>query len=85
MARKNAYGKYILSAGEIGAYTVCPEAWRLNQLDEVEAEVSPRAKAGNRLHQEWAEGYEEAAYLNRHFRLIILLILLAISIYIFTH
>ena len=85
MARKNEYGKYILSAGEIGAYTVCPEAWRLNNVVKVTTQKSlERIERGNALHQEWAKNYDEAIYFTRHIRLIVSLVILTILIFLLT-
>lgn len=88
MARQTEYGKFIISAGEVGAYTVCPEAWRLANMERVPAVTSEgdhqhRVKKGNELHKEWAQNVDEAVYLTRHVRLVILLLFLAIAAYLF--
>lgn len=85
MARKNEYGKYILSAGEIGAFTVCPEAWRLGNVKKVQAKASrERIQRGNEMHKEWADNLNEAVVLKRSVRLMVLLILCAIIIFVLT-
>ena len=76
MAKKTPYGSYILSAGEIGAYVVCPEAWKLSYVDRVKPEKSERAVRGEKLHQEWADNVSESFYLSRLSRLIIMLLTL---------
>jgi hypothetical protein len=88
MARRNDYGKYILSAGEIGAYTVCPEAWRLAVVERVKTasandeKQQQRVQKGNELHREWAQNVDEAVYLTRHVKVIIALVLLCIAAFL---
>ena len=76
MARRTTDGKFILSAGEIGAYVVCPEAWRLTQVDRVKQKRSERSSTGEQLHKEWAETVDESFYLSRGVRIVVLLIIL---------
>jgi hypothetical protein len=80
MARKTEYGKYILSAGEIGAYTVCPEAWRLSSIEKVETIHSENHKKGRELHRKWAESVDEASYLKHNARLLVILLFLTLLI-----
>ena len=82
MARKTDYGKFILSAGEIGAYTVCPEAWRLRILEQVKARRAESSKEGQVMHHEWARTYEEVIYLGKKFRLLATLLVSAAVVYI---
>ena len=37
MPRKNEYGKYIFAAGEVSSFVICPEAWRLNYMEQIQA------------------------------------------------
>lgn len=76
MPRKNKDGKFILSAGEIGSYTVCPEAWRLSTLENVKTEHTENDRKGRELHKSWAEVIDEASYLKRRAQLLVLLLLL---------
>ena len=87
MARQTEYGKFILSAGEIGAYTVCPEAWRLANIERVKADNGvadhqDRVQKGNKLHKEWAQNVDEAVYLTKHVRVVLLLLLLGIALFV---
>jgi len=84
MARKTDYGKYILSAGEIGAYTVCPEAWRLGTVEKVKSIKPKSAAEGKTLHQDWADMYSEAAYFTKSIRIIVALLAAAIILYLVT-
>lgn len=83
MARRSSIGKYILSAGEIGAYTVCPEAWRLTAVSPVKtASDKGSSEAGQQLHQEWAAEYDEAVTLGRGIKIVIQLLMLAALVYL---
>lgn len=81
MAKKSATGKFIISAGEIGSYTVCPEAWRLKVLEGVERFAASSVVKGDKLHREWAKNYDEAAYLSRGLKVLLLMVVFAIVIY----
>ena len=83
MARQNEYGKFIISAGEIGAYTVCPEAWRLSNVEGVRTRSSKdRIKKGNEMHREWAQKYDDAVYFGRHVKLIVFLLIATVAIFL---
>lgn len=84
MARKTAEGRYILSAGEIGSFTVCPEAWRLKNLVKVRSSKSESILKGLSLHAEWAVQNDEVLFLAQAIRMILLLILLFILLYVFS-
>ena len=51
MPRQNEYGKFILSAGEISTYEVCPEAWRLSHVQKAgqNQETPKKSKEGTCL------------------------------------
>jgi len=79
MARENEFGKFIISAGEIGAYTVCPEAWRLGTVERLRKKGSvERVRQGKRLHEEWAKTYEESAYLSRQTKIVFLFLFIGV-------
>jgi hypothetical protein len=81
MARKNESGEFIISAGEVAAYSVCPEAWRLEYVENnspIETEYSSNSTAGQELHKQWAKNLDEAQFLIKGIRLIIYLIGLAV-------
>lgn len=82
MARKTEYGKYILSAGEVGAYTVCPESWRLRVVEQVRASKENNSREGRAAHSAWAKTYEEVVYLGRKAHLIFVLLITAAVIYL---
>lgn len=78
MARKNKDGHYILSAGEVGAYTVCPESWRLKVLKGIKGTHAHSIELGSDLHRRWAEGNEEVNFFRQGVKLILILISAAI-------
>ena len=84
MARQNEYGKYILSAGEIGAYTVCPEAWQLSNTNKKKQRHEKSEEAGQRLHDEWAHTLNEAVFLKRTVKQLALLLILCVVLYLLT-
>ena len=71
MARKNEYGKFIISAGEVGSYTVCPEAWRLQSVVQAKSAHEKKMREGTRLHKEWGKRHEDAMRLAYHARLTV--------------
>ena len=80
MARKSLYGKFILSAGEIGSYTVCPEAWRLTSMRSKKNSASKNSKVGEELHRTWASDNDEVIFLTKGAKLVIFLIILTLLI-----
>lgn len=84
MAHRNSYGRFILSAGEIASYTVCPEAWRLKEIQQVNSLYVDSIKKGKDLHHEWAADVHEAMFFTRSVRLILLLITLVILVFVAT-
>lgn len=82
MAKKTNYGRYILSAGEIGSYTVCPEAWRLKTIAGAKRAQLGTEAAGKELHQAWASSYADVVHLSRSMKLTAALILVAIILYV---
>ena len=80
MPRKNKDGKFILAAGEIAHFTVCPEAWRLSMIEKKETLEDPSQLVGRELHKEWAKDYDESIFFSRSVRLIIEIILLLILV-----
>lgn len=83
MPRKNAQGKYILAAGEIAHFTVCPEAWRLSALEKHERISDPSHETGRELHRVWAKDFEESIILSRNVRMIVEILLLLVLVTLF--
>jgi hypothetical protein len=82
VARRSSSGKVILSAGEIGAFTVCEEAWRLKALDRTKPLTADSVERGRLLHHAWAKGFDEGLSLARGVRLILFLLVLASLVYL---
>lgn len=83
MPRKNSEGKYILAAGEIAHFTVCPEAWRLSALEKEQKLSDPSHDAGRELHKSWAKDFEESIILSRNVRMIVEILLLLVLVTLF--
>ena len=83
MPKKNEYGKFIIPAGEVGSFTICPESWRLSCVEKVKATKKISAKAGQVEHKTWAKTFEEAADLTKHLRFLLYLVAAAVFGYIF--
>ena len=78
MPRQNEQGKYILAAGEIAHFIVCPEAWRLSALEKTATLKDPSHHEGRKLHKAWASDYEESIHLSRSIRLLVEVLLLVV-------
>ena len=72
----------MLSAGEVGAYTVCPEAWRLRMVKRVKVERSASVERGEEMHSRWAADVGEMLFLRRAILLVIGLGVLAVVAYL---
>jgi len=82
MAKLAENGEFILSAGEIGSFTVCPEAWRLKTIERVSRHRPESVDAGDKLHREWAKEIDDASDLWRHMKLFLLLLVIAVIFYV---
>lgn len=78
MLKQTESGDWIISASEVGEFTICPEAWRLKSLANVEREKSKSAQLGVKLHEEWGRDYGEATQIWRLVRLTFMLLMAAI-------
>lgn len=85
MQKSTLTGKFIISAGEVGAYSVCPEAWRLRMVEKVRSAEFKEVSEGKRLHREWASNFDETLLLVRRTKLVVALLLLAVCIYVLFH
>jgi hypothetical protein len=85
MARQNQHGRYIISAGEIASFVVCPEAWRLKMIEKRTAINMASVKAGDHLHKQWAADLGEAVYFTRSTKIILMLIGLLLAVFALTY
>lgn len=84
MARPNPEGGYIIAAGEVGAFSVCPQAWYLS-YNTKKREQNPNAQSalGQALHQDWSRVFEESltfAVWVRYLAVLVCLLLLVFMI-----
>lgn len=82
MPKTSDSGKTIITAGEVGAFVVCPESWRLKYIENLETSRSPAIKAGAEGHKSWVKRYDQTVALARYFRLTIALFLLALILFL---
>ena len=79
MPRKNSDGKYVISAGDVASYTVCPMSWALEQQG-VKKDFGNASKEGLELQKEWKRGFNDAVFFTRSVNLIIALIILIVLV-----
>lgn len=73
----------IIPAGEVGAFSVCPRAWKLKCVDGViQDDPVQESLDGIVLHRTWAKRYDEAMNLTRNVRLVVALICAAVTIFL---
>jgi hypothetical protein len=86
MPRKTKYGKVMFSAGEVSTYVLCPEAWRLSQVERVTQLKSQHAKKAEGMHKEWQAAYLDSIFFTRSVRYVLYLIimLLLVTLFVFT-
>ena len=79
MPYKQRDGRWIIPAGEVGVYALCPESWRLKYLEKVPTKAAEHSQeAGAAAHSKWAHDLEEAIYLTHRVRFVLLLIVAAV-------
>jgi CRISPR-associated protein Cas4 len=84
MARPNPEGGYIIAAGEVGAFSVCPQAWHLAWHTK-KREQSPNSQSvlGQALHKDWSRVFEESitfAVWLRYLAVLVCLLLLVFMV-----
>ncbi|MCB9030680.1 MAG: hypothetical protein H6619_06470 [Deltaproteobacteria bacterium] len=82
MARLSKSGRQIISASEVGAYTVCPESWRLRTVEKVSQNLSSRVIKGQKMHDQWTEKYDESIFVYKLARLVISLLVLVLATFL---
>ena len=79
MPRKNANGKYVISAGDVASFTVCPMSWALEQQG-AKKDFGSASKEGVKLQKEWKRSFSDAVFFTRSVNLILALIILVVLI-----
>lgn len=82
MAKRNRDGKFIITAGEVGVYTVCPEQWRLTVLEPERISADPDEARGRALHFDWANEVNEVVFLRRSAWLMAALVCVAVVLFL---
>lgn len=83
MATTRPDGKHILAAGEIGAFSVCPQAWKLKWVDKQGSAFALDEKAlGKKLHRDWSRVFDESLELGQWIRYVAVLICTALVVFI---
>lgn len=74
MATRSPDGKHILAAGEVGAYTVCPQAWKLKWIDRDLPMSGGDTQLGQKLHGDWSALFDESVILGKWIRYLVVLL-----------
>ncbi len=83
MATKTGDGKYIIAAGEVGVFSVCPQSWKLKSVDrERPVERKKDAELGKYLHERWSSVFEESLLLNKWIRYLAVLVCTASAVFL---
>lgn len=83
MATTRPDGKHILGAGELGAFSVCPQSWKLKWVDKQGAAFASDDKAlGKKLHSDWSRIFDESLELGQWIRYVAVLICTALLVFI---
>jgi len=76
-------GKHIIAAGELGAFSVCPLAWKLKYIDKQGAAFSLGEKRlGMKLHRDWSRMFDESLVLGQWIRYLAVLTCTALVVFI---
>jgi CRISPR-associated protein Cas4 len=83
VARPNPEGGYIIAAGEVGAFSVCPQAWYLSSVKgQVGKEPTVESALGQALHRDWSKFFEESLTLGTWIRYLAVLTCLMLLVFI---
>lgn len=75
MARANPEGGFIIAAGELSAFSVCPKAWYLVwHTSGKRSEGSDNSRLGQRLHRDWSIFFEDSLRLITWIRYLAVLV-----------
>lgn len=79
--------KYIIPAGQVGTFIVCPEAWRYEAIEfkntktkSAKVRNSLKSQQGRELHLAWAEKFDRYFFLLKGAKYILRLIILALIV-----
>lgn len=88
MARRNPRGGYIIAAGEVAAFSVCPQSWDLlwNKRSKGSRPLvhdHSESVHGQLLHEEWSNFFEQSLELSGLIRYLAVLICIVSVFFIF--
>jgi len=83
VAKKGPNGRYIIAAGEVGIFSVCPVSWKLKEVDrERPLDKKQTVELGKHLHTHWSSVFEEALLLNTWIRYLVVLLCTALAVFL---
>ena len=86
MARSNPEGGHIIAAGEVGSYSVCPQAWYLSYVKREKASrmgnVNTNSIRGQDLHRDWSRFFEESLTFLTWFRYLAMLLCMMLVVFL---
>lgn len=83
MASKQPDGTFIIAAGEVGAYTVCPQSWKLKWIDrEKGVPGGGEQLLGIELHKHWSQLFEESLLFGKWSRYLAALLCTAVILFL---
>lgn len=85
MATKGPEGQHIIAAGEVGAFSVCPQSWKLKWIDQAAPDSAPSVSLGQDLHRDWSSLFEESLLLTRWIRYLAVLLTSAAVFFLLLH
>jgi len=85
VATKAPNGEFIIAAGEVGAFSVCPQAWKLKWIDQVPPDRAPSVDLGQKLHTDWSVLFEESLTLSTWVRYLVVMITCAAVVFLLIH
>lgn len=74
--------KGVITARDIAAYVVCPEAWRIKLESQTARRETSRTREGQRRRSEWAKS-QDLSFQLRNYAKILYLLLVALVIVVF--
>lgn len=83
MATTGPDGRHIISAGEVGAFSVCPQSWKLKWVDKQRGVSGLEGQVlGKKLHRDWSALFDESLMLGQWIRYLAVLTCVALVVFI---
>ena len=78
---KKSKGRYIISAGEVGIYAVCPHSWKLKSIlkKNYKNSKNDNIKMGLALHKDWSKKTEDIHKLSIKMAIVLCLMFFSVS------